>query len=138
MNAHHKMDRPQPDVLGDMAQGVIGTAAPRIDGPLKVTGRAKYAAEIGDSSEAVGVFVRATIAKGRVAKIDEATVRALPGVLSLITDERLLRNPAQDTANEAPIQGAQEVAYFGQPIALVVAESFEQARYAAQNISIAY
>jgi len=138
MNAHHKMDDQQADVLADMVQGVIGTSAPRVDGPLKVTGQAEYAAEVGDGSEAVGVFVRATIAKGRVAKIDEDALRAMPGVLAVITDERLLRNPAQGTANEAPIQGAREVAYFGQPIALVVAESFEQARHAAQNIAISY
>ncbi|EEB82637.1 xanthine dehydrogenase family protein molybdopterin-binding subunit [Roseobacter sp. GAI101] len=138
MNAHHKMDEKQTDVLSGMAQGVLGKGALRVDGPLKVTGQAAYAAEIGDGTEAVGVFVRATITKGRVAKIDEAAVRAMPGVLSLITDERLLRNPAQGTANEAPIQGARDVAYFGQPIALVVAETFEQARHAAQNIAITY
>ena len=138
MNAHHKMDEKQTDVLSGMAQGVLGKGALRVDGPLKVTGQAAYAAEIGDGTEAVGVFVRATITKGRVATIDETAVRAMPGVLSLITDERLLRNPAQGTANEAPIQGARDVAYFGQPIALVVAETFEQARHAAQNITITY
>ncbi|MGB5864555.1 MAG: xanthine dehydrogenase family protein molybdopterin-binding subunit [Sulfitobacter sp.] len=138
MNAHHKMDDQKADVLEDMAQGVLGTGAVRIDGPVKVTGQAKYAAEIGDGTEAVGVFVRATITKGRVTAIDEDKLRAMPGVLTLITDERLLRNPAQGTANEAPVQGTREVAYFGQPIALVVAETFEQARHAAQNINVTY
>ncbi|WP_187429685.1 Aldehyde oxidoreductase molybdenum-binding subunit PaoC [Roseobacter fucihabitans] len=138
MNARHKMDSQSEDVLAEMAQGVIGTGAPRLDGPVKVTGQAKYAAEIGDGSEAVGVFVRATIAKGRVASIDKVSALAMPGVLSVITDERLLRNPAQGTANEAPVQGASEVAYFGQPIALVVADGFEQARHAAQNITVNY
>ncbi|WP_372992658.1 xanthine dehydrogenase family protein molybdopterin-binding subunit [Sulfitobacter sp.] len=138
MTVHHKMDDQQPDVLAGMAQGVIGKGEVRVDGPLKVTGQAAYAAEIGDGTEAVGVFVRATIAKGRVATIDEAALRAMPGVLTLVTDERLLRNPAQGTANKAPIQGARDVAYFGQPIALVVAETFEQARHAAQNIAITY
>ena len=138
MTAHRKVDDQQPDVLGEMVQGVIGQGITRTDGPLKVTGQAPYAAEMGDGSEAVGVFVRATIAKGRVTHIDEDALRAMPGVLTLITDERLLRNPAQGTADEAPVQGAREVSYFGQPIALVVAETFEEARHAAQNIKITY
>ncbi|UWR21738.1 xanthine dehydrogenase family protein molybdopterin-binding subunit [Sulfitobacter sp. S190] len=138
MNAHLKMDGQQDNVLDDMAQNVIGTQTPRRDGPLKVTGQAPYAAEFGDGSEAVGVLVRATITKGRVRSIDEAAARAMAGVLAVITDERLLRNPAQGTANEAPVQGPRDVAYFGQPIALVVADTFENARFAAQNIAVTY
>lgn len=138
MTAHLKMDAQQPDVLDGMVQGVIGKEIPRSEGPLKVTGQAPYAAEIGDGSEAVGVLVRATIAKGRVIELDKAASLAMAGVLAVITDERLLRNPAQGTANQAPVQGPRDVAYFGQPIALVVAETFEQARHAAQNIQIKY
>lgn len=138
MTAHLKMDDKQTAVLDDMVQGVIGTQTPRRDGPLKVTGRAHYTAEVGDGTEAVGMLVRATIAKGRVTGIDKAKLLAMPGVIAVIDDERLLRNPAQGTANEAPIQGPRDVAYFGQPIALVVAENFEQARYAAQNIAVTY
>lgn len=138
MTAHLKMNESQPPVLDEMAQGVIGAPTPRRDGPLKVTGQAAYAAEVGDGTEAVGMLVRATIAKGRVTSIDETSTLALPGVLTIITDERMLRNPAQGGANEAPVQGPRDVAYFGQPIALVVAETFEQARHAAQNISVTY
>ena len=138
MTAHLKMNESQPPVLDEMAQGVIGTPTPRRDGPLKVTGQATYAAEVGDGTEAVGMLVRATIAKGRVTSIDETATLALPGVLTIITDERMLRNPAQGGANEAPVQGPRDVAYFGQPIALVVAETFEHARHAAQNISVTY
>jgi xanthine dehydrogenase YagR molybdenum-binding subunit len=138
MTATLKMDTPQPAVLDNMAQGIVGTPAPRKDGPLKVTGRARYAAETGDRTEAVGVLVRATIAKGRVLGLDRDGAMALPGVLAVITDERMLRNPAQGTANKAPIQGPRDVAYFGQPIALVVAETFEQARHAAQVIAVQY
>ena len=138
MTTHLKMDAPQSDVLGDMVQGVLGKQIPRREGPLKVTGQAPYAAEIGDGTEGVGVFVRATIAKGRVTKLDEAGTLAMKGVLAVITDARMLRNPAQGTANKAPVQGPSDVAYFGQPIALVVAETFEQARHAAQNIQVTY
>ncbi len=113
MTAHHKMDEQHADVLSDMAQGVIGSATPRREGPLKVCGQAPYAAEIGDGTEAVGFFVRATIAKGRVTKLDEAKIRAMPGVLSVITDERLLRNPAQGTADEAPSKGRARLPILG-------------------------
>ena len=138
MTAHLKMDSKEKPVLDDMAQGLIGSETRRVDGPLKVTGRAPYAAEVGDGTEAVGMLVRATIAKGRVASVDKAAAMKMPCVLAVITDERLLRNPAQGTANEAPIQGCSEVAYFGQPIAVVVAETFEAARHAAQNIAVTY
>ncbi len=138
MNQHLKMDKKEADVIGNMAQGVIGTGAPRRDGPLKVTGQAKYSAEIGDGTEAVGVFVRATIARGRVTGMDRDAARKMPGVLSVIDDARLLRNPAQGTSNAAPVQDPSEVAYFGQPIALVVAETFEQARHAAQSLKVQY
>ena len=138
MTAHLKMNERQPAILDDMAQGIIGTPTPRREGPLKVTGQAAYAAEVGDGTEAVGMLVRATIAKGRVTSINEAATLAMPGVLAIITDERMLRNPAQGGADKAPVQGPRDVAYFGQPIALVVAETFEQARHAAQNISVVY
>ncbi|MFW8595168.1 xanthine dehydrogenase family protein molybdopterin-binding subunit [Cribrihabitans neustonicus] len=138
MTEHLKMDKAQPDVLDGMAQGTLGTPAPRREGPLKVCGQAPYAAEFGDGTEATGVLVRATIAKGRVTAMDKQAVLQLPGVLTVIDHARLLRNPAQGTANEAPAQGPDEVAYFGQPIALVVAETFEQARHAAQVLPVSY
>lgn len=59
MTAHLKMNESQPAVLDEMAQGVIGAPTPRRDGPLKVTGQAAYAAEVGDGTEAVGMLVRA-------------------------------------------------------------------------------
>ena len=137
MTAHLKMDKPADrDRLDDMAQGVIGQPLDRPDGPLKVSGRATYANEHAVENLAHGVLVRATAAKGKVSSVDAATVEAMDGVLAVITDDRLLRNPAQGTANQAPVQGPSDVAYFGQPIALVVAETFEQARHGAQTLVI--
>ena len=137
MNAHLKMDSPvEGDRLADMAQGVIGKPLDRPEGSLKVSGRATFANEYAVERLAHGVLVRATVTKGKVASVDAATVEAMDGVLAVITDERLLRNPAQGTANEAPVQGSSQVAYFGQAIALVVAETFEQARHAAQTLAI--
>ncbi len=103
-------------------------------GRLKVTGRATYTAEYDRPGLVTGVLVRATIARGRVTRLNDTAVRALPGVLGVFSGPRFLRNPAQGGAGEAPVQGADVVAYLGQPIALVVAESFEAARHAAQAL----
>ncbi len=139
MIGHRKMDAPDSEGrLDEMAQGVLGGPLDRPEGPLKVTGRASYAAEWSVDGMAHGVLVRATIACGRIRGVDRDHAMALPGVLAVITDPRLLRNPAQGTLGHAPVQGPDRVFYFGQPIALVVAESFEEARHAAQNLRIDY
>lgn len=115
MTAHQKIDGPdRANRLDDMAQGVLGTDA---------------AHEHREAGMLHRVLVRAAKTKGRVADFDAATVEALPGVVAVISDPRMLRNPAQGTSNKAPIQGTDEIAYFGQPIALVVAETFEAARH---------
>lgn len=133
MTLHVKIDGPEAaDRIAALAQGVIGTPLDRPEGPLKVSGRAPYAAELLPEGVAFGVFVRATVAKGKVAELGDEAVRALPGVLDVVSDKRFLRNPAQGGAGKAPVQGVTDVAYVGQPIALVVAESFEAARHAAQ------
>ncbi len=134
MTDHLRMDAPQPRLLDETAQGVIGRPLDRPDGPLKVSGRARYAAEHRLDGMADGVLVRATITKGRVTKLNEEAVRAMPGVLDVISGERFLRNPAQGGAGEAPCQPGQQVAYLGQTIALVVAETFEEARHGAQAL----
>ena len=139
MTAHRKIDSIDTENrLDHMAQGVIGKPLDRPEGPLKVTGRATYADEAHPEGMAYGVLVRSAIAKGGFDSIDEDRAMAMPGVLAVITDPRLLRNSAQGTANEAPVQNPREIAYFGQPIALVVAESYEQARHAAQNLRLDY
>ncbi len=137
MTAHLKMDKPDTRRrLDAMAQGVIGQPIDRPEGPLKVSGRATYAGEWQVEGLCHGVLVRARVAKGTVSGSAEDKVRAMDGVLDIITDPRLLRNPAQGTANKAPVQGVNEIAYLGQPIALVVAETFEQARHGAQTLAI--
>ena len=119
------------DRLEAMAQGVIGAPLDRPEGPLKVSGRAPYAAEVLPERLCWGVLVRATVARGRLADLGAEPVRSLPGVLAVLSDARFLRNPAQGAAGKAPVQGVDQIAYVGQPIALVVAESFEAARHGA-------
>ncbi|WP_163850139.1 xanthine dehydrogenase family protein molybdopterin-binding subunit [Pseudooceanicola aestuarii] len=131
-----KLDDPHPaHRADDMAQGVLGREQDRPDGWVKVTGTAPYAAEPQPAGMLHGMLVRAP-GLGRVRLTNAEAVRAMAGVQLVLQDARLIRNAAQGTANEAPIQGVEEAEYIGQPIALVVAETFEQARHAAQAVQV--
>ncbi len=133
------LDRPdERDRLDHMAQGVIGRPLDRLDGPAKVSGAARYAAEHAFDGCLEGVLVTATITKGRVTDLNKAAALAMPGVVAVIDDARLTTRAAQGGDGEAPDQHAQEVYYFGQPIALLVAASFEQARDAAKRLVVSY
>ena len=123
-------------LLDNTAQGLIGRPVDRPDGPYKVSGTATYANEWSAVDKAHGVLVGAPIAKGQVIGIDRAEIEALPGILGVFSDARFLRNPAQGTANAAPEQGVTEIVYVGQPVALVVADSFERARHGARQLRI--
>lgn len=139
MTTHLKIDQPDHrNRLDHMAQGTLGAPLDRPEGPLKVTGTATYAAEWPVEGLCHGVLVRASTAKGRVTAVGREAVEALPGVLAVVTDERFLRNPAQGMAGAAPTQGPDDIAYFGQPVALVVAETFEQARHGAEALQVAF
>ncbi|GGI74583.1 xanthine dehydrogenase [Polymorphobacter multimanifer] len=133
------MDQPDDrNRLDAMVQGVIGKPLDRLDGPAKVTGSALYAAEYAIDNCAEGVLVTATIAKGEVTAIDEASVLNMPGVIAVISTDRMTARAAQGGAGESPVRKVRQVAYRGQPIALVVAETFEQAREAAKRLQITY
>lgn len=139
MTEHHKMDAPDHDRrLDEMAQGIIGTAMDRPDGRLKVSGAATYAHEWRVENLCHGVFARATIPAGTVTSVASQDIKLRPGILAVITDKRLLRNPAQGGAGKAPMQGPSQINYFSQPVALVVAETFEAARDAAASLQIEY
>ncbi|MCZ4259284.1 xanthine dehydrogenase family protein molybdopterin-binding subunit [Limimaricola sp. G21655-S1] len=131
-----KHDTPDTDRrLDGMAQGVLGTGMDRPEGPLKVSGRATYAAEAHPEAMAEGYLVRATTI-GRITGSNADAIRAMPGVIEVIEDERMIRNAAQGMAGESPVQRQGQVWYVGQPVACVVAESFEQARHAAQAMMV--
>ncbi len=139
MSAHLKQDKPDTDNrLDDMNQGVLGKPLSRIDGLAKVTGTATYAAEYSPQNCAEGVLVTATITRGEVTRTDKDSALSMPGVIAVIDDERLTTRAAQGTADEAPQQSPRTVCYWGQPIALVVAETFEQARDAAKHLKVEY
>jgi xanthine dehydrogenase YagR molybdenum-binding subunit len=136
-----KMDEPVEHSLLDGTDGVaiVGKPLNRVDGPKKVAGEATYAAEYALENVAHGYLVQAPFGCGTVTLIDAKDALGMPGVIDVIMElDQFIRNPAQGLDEEAPVQGVREVAYFRQAIALVVAESFEQARAAAQAVRIAY
>lgn len=138
MNEHLKMDVAQPRTLDETGQGAITRPLDRPEGKAKVTGTARYAAEVSAPGMATGCLVHATIAKGRVSRIDEASATDLPGVLGVWSLGKIPRGPTQGGAGVATIQPDGKVFYHGQPIAVVVAESFEQARHAAHRLKVEY
>ncbi|AWW74452.1 xanthine dehydrogenase [Erythrobacter sp. KY5] len=139
MSAHLKQDEPEnSNRLDDMCQGVLGKAHPRVEGLAKVTGTAPYAAEYPIEGCVEGVLVTATITRGEVLAIDKEAALTMPGVISVIEDSRLATRAAQGTAGEAPRQKPTQVCYWGQPVALVIAETFEQARDAAAQVTVEY
>jgi xanthine dehydrogenase YagR molybdenum-binding subunit len=118
---------------------VIGKPADRIDGPLKTTGTAAYAYERNDAAPnaAYGCVVGAAIAKGRIASMDLTAAKAAPGVLAVVTAENAGRL-GKAARNTAKLLGGPEVEHYHQAIAVVVAETFEQATAAAQLVRVDY
>ena len=118
---------------------VVGKPTDRIDGKFKTTGTAPYAYERHDvaPNQAYGYVVGAAIAKGRIRRMDTAAARAAPGVIAIVStlDQAPLPLGEQNTAN---LFGGAEVQHYHQAIAVVVAESFEQARAAAGLIRTDY
>lgn len=139
MTVHFKQDEPDTRNLLDRgAQKIIGTPLSRPEGLAKVTGTAPYAAEYPVTECLDGVLVTAPFAKGRITAIDKKAALEMDGVVAVIDDERMTVRPAQGGAGQAPMQGPKEVTYFGQPIALVVASTFEKARHAAKHLKFEY
>lgn len=118
---------------------VIGQPLDRIDGPLKTTGKAPYAYERHDVAPdaAYGYVVGAAIAKGRITSMDQRRARAAPGVIAIVTADNAGKL-GKGKFNTARLLGGPVVEHYHQAIALVVAETFEQARAAAQLIRVEY
>jgi xanthine dehydrogenase YagR molybdenum-binding subunit len=133
-----KFDTPAQENPIDQLK-VVGKATSRIDGPLKTTGTAPYAYERHDvvPNQAYGYIVASGIAKGRIVSMDLTGAKAAPGVLAIVTAEnagKLDRGPR----NAAILLGGPEIQHYHQAIAVVVAETFEQARAAANLVRVEY
>jgi xanthine dehydrogenase YagR molybdenum-binding subunit len=125
----------------------IGTSTSRVDGFAKVTGAAKYAAEFNMPGLAYGSVVTSTIANGRIARIDRSAALRVKGVLDVLTHENRPPMADNDQAynDETAPAGSpfrplydSKVMFNGQPIALVVAETSEIARFAASLVRVEY
>ena len=118
---------------------VVGKPTDRIDGPFKTTGTATYAYEWHDvgAKPAYGYVIGSAIAKGRIAAMDVTRAKAAIGVLAVITAENA-GTLGKGNYNTAKLLGGPEISHYHQAIAVVVAETFEQARAAAQLISVDY
>ena len=123
---------------------VTGKPIDRVDGRLKVTGAAKYAAEFNQAKMAYAFPVCSTIANGTITAIDAGAAEKSPGVLAVLTHKNAARLKAVNQAAQMkagvqilgedlpPLQN-NKVYYFGQFVALVVAETYEQARRRANR-----
>jgi xanthine dehydrogenase YagR molybdenum-binding subunit len=117
----------------------VGKPASRIEGPLKVAGRARYAYERQDvgGDPAYGYMVAATVGKGAIDTIDLAAARATPGFLGAVTYQNA--GPLKrGKFNFADLLAGPEVEHYHQAVAVVVCETFEQAREAAGKVRVAY
>ncbi len=130
---------------GTTAQGAVGVAHTRVDGRDKVTGAARYSAEIPFAELAHGWLVLSTVARGRVRSLDTAPVLRMPGVLTVLHHGNaprvdndymtLLGVPPDPTV---ALFQHDRVPYLGWPVAVVVAETSEQAREAAEALVVHY
>ena len=118
---------------------VVGKAHNRIDGALKTAGMAPYAYEHHDAvnNAAYGSIVGAGIAKGRIRAMDLSAARRAPGVVAIVTAENA-GTLGKGMFNTVKLLGGPEVDHYHQAIALVVAETFEQARAAASLVKVDY
>ncbi|MBB4636991.1 xanthine dehydrogenase family protein molybdopterin-binding subunit [Longimicrobium terrae] len=129
---------------------IIGKETSRVDGVAKVTGKAKYAAEFQVPDLAYGFIVLGTIAKGTITAMDTREAEASPGVLRVLTHLNAPRLGPKQSTEEAPPTARRErdksfralqsdqIFFNAQPVALVVAETYEQARHAARLVRVTY
>ncbi|RFP11012.1 xanthine dehydrogenase family protein molybdopterin-binding subunit [Duganella sp. BJB488] len=118
---------------------VVGKPTDRIDGPLKTTGSAPYAYEqhAAAPNAAYGYVVGAAIAKGRIAAMSLDEARRAPGVIAIVTAGNA-GTLGKGKMNTAKLLGGPDIQHYHQAVALVVAETFEQARAAAQLVQVSY
>ena len=132
-----EMNAPVGGNLLDGPGGLVGRPIDRVDGPLKVTGTARYAYEVREAGAAAyGFVVPAGVGKARIAGIDVSAAEAAPGVIKVLTWRDV---PPQGRGNHrqaCAVLYEPGIEHYGQPVALVIAECFEQARAAAYLVRV--
>ncbi|WP_354685501.1 xanthine dehydrogenase family protein molybdopterin-binding subunit [Cupriavidus necator] len=131
------------------SHGHLGRPMSRVDGPAKVRGQARFTAEFQPDHLAHAVLVHSTIPKGRIVAIDAAAAQGSPGVIAIVTHQNAprMKNPPLMNmmhmdrgfaASELSIMQDDAVRWDGQPVAVVVAETLEQAEHAAWLVRVQY
>jgi xanthine dehydrogenase YagR molybdenum-binding subunit len=135
-----------PDPLMDK-HGLIGKPVSRIDGRLKVEGKARFAAEVPLEGMEYAALVYSTIARGRIATLDTKEAEAAPGVTLVMTylnaprmkpPPVMMSAPKAAAASDLPIMQDAEIRWNGQPVALVLAKTQEQADHAKALVRVTY
>ncbi len=137
----------KPDPLIRHKHGLIGASVSRIDGPLKVAGQARFAAEFAMEGMTYAALKYSTIAKGRIAEIDTAEAQAAPGVVLVMTHRNAPRlkptppfgsNAKAAGGDDVPVMQDDRIHWNGQPVAVVLADTQEQADHAQSLIRVTY
>lgn len=141
------MPNSDPDPLSGSRGKLIGAPVSRVDGALKVQGQAPYAAEFVFDNMTYAALAYSTIPKGRIATLDTSAAEAAPGVVLVLTHRNapkmqpiplfLTQNKAMGGENLAVMQD-DKIYWNGQPVALVLAETQEQADHAISLIQVTY
>ena len=124
-----------------MSQPLIGAPRNRVDGPAKVTGSARYTHDVTLEGMLHAVVVTSTIANGRIRLLDDSRARQAQGVVDVMTHRNAPRvNPRKDNPFASHLFLLQDdaIQFDRQPVAVVIADSFERALYAAQLVSVEY
>src|SRR5690349_8660047 len=122
----------------------MGEPAPRLDAKLKVTGEARYASDMPVNNPAYAFLVTSPIAKGEITDIDLEDAKAVPGVIEIFTHEntgelkKIKYQPGGGGASTSMQDFGPKIQHDGQIVAMVVADTLEQAREAAYKVKIEY
>ncbi|HEX9200548.1 MAG TPA: xanthine dehydrogenase family protein molybdopterin-binding subunit [Acidobacteriaceae bacterium] len=135
----------KPQAAPYAPSAVIGASLSRIDGPLKTTGRATYAVDYNFPRMVYGVAAGSTVGNGTIRSIDTSAAEKMPGVLLILDHDDIgdLLHPSAPNGRSGIGEGRivlsnNNVGYWGQFVALAVAESFEQAQAAAAAVHVEY
>lgn len=128
-----------PDGLRDK-HGALGKAVSRVDGPLKVEGKARFAGEFVMPGMLYAALAYSSIARGRIATLDTAAAEAAPGVRLVMTHRNAppMNPPPPGFGSTLPVMADDQIHWNGEPIAVVLADTHDQAQHAASLIRVTY
>lgn len=136
-----------PDPLIRQKHGALGSSTPRVDGPRKVQGQARFAAEVPVEHMTYAALLYSSIARGQIIRLDTAAAEAAPGVAFVMTHRNaprlkppamFLSDPRAAGASSLPIMQDASIHWNGEPVAVVLAETQEQADHAKSLIEVEY